>query len=92
MQLVDGWEVEAKVGSIIKGDDWRLSSRLIKGDGFSPLRYEVNSLGPIKSLACRIEITGRTVQYTPDGKTVRIKIVILGDCEPDTSFGGIMYV
>jgi len=83
-----GAKVGLDVGDYIKPDEWRLGSCLQKGDSFSPFRLPVNSNGPIKDLAVRIEITGRTLQWKHGENHVRVKIIFVGDCEPDTESGG----
>lgn len=82
-------EIEVKVGSVIHIDNWKVSEVLLPGDDFSPFRVATQSGGPIKSLAVRIEITGRSIQYLGwMGKRIRIRVVFPGDGEPDTHASG----
>lgn len=88
-----GWDVEPKVGKRIFPDGWNgWYGELIPGDSFSPLRISTNSDGPIKSLAVRIEVTGRTLTTKYSCRVVRVKVIFVGDCEPDTVSGGWMAV
>jgi hypothetical protein len=85
---IDGVDVSPVVGRFIKPDGWRFGSRLIAGDSFSPFRLPLNSNGPIRDLATRIEVTGRTIQRNG----VRVKITFPGDGEPDTVTHGFMTI
>jgi hypothetical protein len=87
-----GVSVEPQVGSYIKPDGWPLGEALLPGDSFSPFRIPVSNGGPIKSLAVRIEVTGRTFQRKNGGRVVRVKIIFPGDCEPDTVTHGYMSI
>lgn len=82
-------EIEVKVGSVIRVDNWKVSEALLPGDDFSPFRIPTHCGGPITSVAVRIEVTGRSIQYQGwMGKRVRVRVVFVGDCEPDTCVGG----
>ena len=85
-------DVVPAVGSYIKPDGWPMGSVLAQGDSFSPFRLPINSGGPIKSLAVRIEVTGRTIQRHAGSYHVRVRIIFVGDCEPDTVTFGTMIV
>jgi len=89
---INDYDVTPKVGSYIKPDGWPIGSCLVAGDSFSAFRLPTNSAGPITSLAVRIEVTGRTFKYRLGDWLVRVKIIFLGDCEPDTQTGGYMAV
>lgn len=92
---IDGIDVTPKVGSYIKPKLWPLGSCLIEGDSFSPFRLPVNSDGPIRDLAVRIEVTGRKLGRAAgvgQGLTVAVKIIFVGDGEPDTVTSGYMRV
>ncbi len=88
-----GYDVTPAPGRYIAPDGWTWGDRLVAGEEPYPLRLMLPSGrngGPIKSLAVRIEVTGRTVQKWKSGDAVRVRIVFLGDGEPDTSTGGYM--
>ena len=87
-----GFNVTPQVGRWVKPDGWPIGASLIDGDSFSPLRLSTNSNGPVKSLAVRVETTGRTVQRVSGLRVVRVRITFVGDCEPDTVVGGYMEV
>lgn len=86
-----GEAVEPKVGSLIKIDDWPFACPLREGDSFSPFRVPTGQT-VIKSLAVKIEFTGRTIQWKSNGPRVRIKIIFVGDCEPDEQCGGWLLI
>lgn len=92
MPEIYGQNVEPQLGSAVKPDNWPWYQRLIPGDSFSPFRIPVNSMGPIKDLAVRVEVTGRTIQRVQGYTVVRVRITFPGDCEPDTVCGGWMQV
>jgi hypothetical protein len=87
-----GFDVQPQVGLYVKPDGWAYGGRLIEGDSFSELRLTTNSGGPITDLAVRIEVTGRTLQRKQGVRSVRVRIVFIGDGEPDTITGGYMEV
>lgn len=91
VEVIDGFEVTPKLGSVIQPDEWRLSGRLIVGDDFSRFRLTTNN-GIVTSLPVRVEVTGRTIQYKNGERTVRVRITFLHDGEPDVTTGGFMYV
>lgn len=84
--LTEWWgkPIEIKVGSCVWPENWSCAERLIKGDSFSEFRIPLNNGGPIRSLAIRVEVTGRTAQRRFSSYYVRVKITFPGDCEPDT--------
>jgi hypothetical protein len=89
-----GHDVEVRPGRYVKADRWQLG-RIIRADEseFATYRMPLENGGPIESLACNIEVTGRTVQRRDGGGLwVRVKITFPGDCEPDTVTGGWMLV
>jgi len=63
------------------------------GDSFTALRLPVLNGGPIKSLAVRVEVTGRKTHYpTSWGYSwVRVKVTFVGDGDPDTYAGARLY-
>ena len=88
---IEGLDIEIKVGSVIQADGWKLSCRVEEGDDFSPFRIPTGDM-VIESLAVRFEITGRTIQRDYAGPKVRIKIIFVGDCEPDTTTRGWLFL
>ena len=96
-QLTEIWgrDVTPQVGRIVRPDGWTMYGRLIAGDSFSALRLTTNSYGPVKDLAVKIEVTGRTLQRDPRDRSmrvVRVKVIFVGDCEPDIVSGGWMEI
>jgi len=87
-----GIDVTPQVGRYVKPDGWFLGANLTAGDSFSPFRLPTNSGGPIKCLAVRVEVTGRTLKRVAGLRVVRVRITFVGDCEPDTVVGGYMEI
>jgi hypothetical protein len=89
-----GREYEVKIGSRVRPENWApyKSNQLIAGDSFSTFRMPTMSLGPITSLACEVELTGRTIQRVDGTYAIRCKIIFPGDGEPDTVTKGWMYI
>lgn len=94
MAKIWGIDVEPQVGHFVYPDGWNGISGVLKPglEGFCPFYITTNSNGPIKELACRIEITGRTWQRRGGISVVRCKITFVGDCEPDVICGGYICV
>jgi hypothetical protein len=88
---INDYDVTPKVGSYIKPDGWPIGSCLVAGDSFSEFRLPTHQT-VITSLAVRIEATGRTLQYKGGDLMVRVRIVFIGDCEPDSHTHGYMKV
>ena len=84
-------DVTPKLGSFIKPDGWPMGSCLVAGDSFSEFRLPTHQT-VIASLAVRIETTGRTLQRKHGDLMVRVRIIFVGDCEPDTVTYGYMRV
>ena len=77
------------VGTYVEPDGWGIGNKLNPGlEGFCPYYLPTNSGGPIKELAVRVEITGRSRQRRHGGYYVRVKVIFVGDCEPDTVVKG----
>jgi hypothetical protein len=87
-----GWDTTPAVGRYVKPDGWAWGRKLEAGDSFSTFRLPVNDLGPIKSIATEIQVTGRTLQRIAGLRVVRVKIIFPGDCAPDTVTGGWMEI
>lgn len=93
---LDGGTVELpKVGSLIELDGRRVGERLVACEDvrFAPFRFPSAALKAVTGCvgpACRVEITGRTVQLRVGGCWVRVKVVFVGDGDPDTEARGWM--
>lgn len=89
-----GVERMPTVGSLLRVDGWKYPyARLIACEqqepipGFPGADFRLpTSVGV--DLACNIIVTGRTIQRYGDESWIRVKIVIVGDCEPNTEMGG----
>ncbi len=87
-----GWDVTPKVGRYILPDGWSHGECLTEGDHFSTFRLPTGYSFGVTSVACEIEVTGRTLREVKGFRAVRVKITFPGDCEPDTVMGGYMSV
>jgi len=56
-----------------------------------PELYTPTASGYVE-LACRIEVTGRTVRYWRGGRAVRVKVTFIHENEPNSTVGGWMFV
>ncbi len=83
----------AIAGDFLKLDGWACGAELIDSwDTFTDLRLPTFSMGPIKSLAVKVKVTGRKSHWTYFGNSwVRVKVTFPGDGEPDTVAGGRLY-
>lgn len=86
-----GIDCTPRVGLMIRPENWAMSSILLPGDDFSPFRIRTSN-DIIPSLACRVEVTGRTFQKDKGCRVVRVKITFVGDGEPDQFCRGFMGV
>lgn len=81
-------------GASILVDDNRITRQLLPGDDVFPLFLECHSNGPIKSVAVRVEVTGRTVKLLHGGCAVRVKLFFLNDPSeahlPERTAGGYL--
>jgi hypothetical protein len=97
---IDGLDRTPSIGSIIVRDCHTsgIGTKLTKGEtpcpGFAGSMFRLATLtqGPIKDLAVNILITGRSLQRKWGSLYVRVKIVFVGDCEPNTETGGWMLI
>lgn len=92
------------IGRHIELDSTRFAQTIVASDwDAAPFRITTNARtwagGPYMEtasgyieLACRVEVTGRTVQIHRGARVVRVKVTYVGDGEPDTSTGGWMFV
>lgn len=53
-------------------------------------RLSVGDGGPIRSLACNVEVTGKTLVRKDGREWVRCTVIYVGDGEPDTKVSGFM--
>lgn len=96
---VYGREIKPTVGGLVLIGD-RLCSELLKqGDdtvdsGYRGSQFRIDVLGGSETRPVDIEITGRTIQRRPyqQGFWIKINIVWVGDCEPDTRSAGWLFV
>lgn len=91
---IDGLDVTPKVGSYVLPDGWRGWGGLLGESDWdaAAFRIPVNSLGPITSLAVNVELTGRMTHWRGGGRYVRVRIIFVGDCEPDQTTLGWMRI
>lgn len=68
---INGYEFELKPGMRVTVDGNSVSRELKEGDEFCPFRIE--SCHAPKGIACRVEVTGRSIRWVPS-KSVRVKI------------------
>ena len=94
--IISDIKVQAKVGDLIRGDKWNTWDRyeLLESDGYSDksyrgceFRYNTYPL----SIGVDIIVTGKPHVDPMDGFKSRIKIVVVGDGEPDKVFCGWLY-
>lgn len=85
-------DIAPTVGSEVWPDRWQLAKRLLPGDDFSTFRMPVREGGPIKSLACEVQVTGHKVRRVGGRDAVRVCITFVGDGEPNTNVRGYMYI
>lgn len=91
MVTIYGSEIEVKVGSVIKPDEWRFPEKLVASDwDAAQFRIPCTNGGPIKLLAVNVKITGRTWQRRECEYWVKVQIEFVGDGEPSTYSGGWM--
>jgi hypothetical protein len=92
-------EVSPEAGRGILVDNWGDGYRLsfledCEMPEFAPFRLPSNQYSDVR-YACRVEITGRSLQNRPHHKStlfVRVRIVFVGDGEPDNVATGWMAV
>ena len=91
---IDGQETEVKAGMFVKLDGALHSRQLLTGDDFCPFRLESYAMlqvhGECNGPACRVEVTGRTINWR--NMTVRCQVVILGDGEPDVRYPAVLKI
>ena len=79
-----------RVGSYVVPDGWDFGSLLQPSDwDAAPFRLP-SARYPTESWAVRVERTGTTLQRRQGGDFVRVRVVFVGDCEPDTEVRGWM--
>jgi len=87
------YDVQPRVGDTIYIDEWGAWADLIEDEtGWEKCDYRIPIKGGFYELAVRIEVTGRTIQWRQGAPMVRIKIVFVGDGEPDKVCRGWAYV
>lgn len=92
--VIDGQEIEIKAGMYLKLDAVSYSRMLLNGDNFCPFRLEsyawFQAHGEVNGPACRIEITGRKINWRTN--SVRCQVVFLGDGEPDERCPAVLFL
>lgn len=77
--------LEVKVGTYLEPENWGIGDCLRPGlDGFCQFYLPTHSGGPIKELAVNVEITGHKPRWRQGAWYMRVKIIFVGDGEPDT--------
>ncbi len=86
-------EYTPAVGDFVEIDGRAYGETLeASGDDFTALRLPLRNGGPIKSLAVKVEVTGRKSHWDGFGYSwVRVKVTFVGDGEPDTYAGARLY-
>ena len=89
---IDGFSYHAPAaGDFVKLDCNSISRRLVAWDNpIAELGLECHNGGPIQAVACKVEITGRKVDFRDN--SVRCRVVFLGDGEPDTTAPGKLFL
>jgi hypothetical protein len=90
--LIDGFSYHAPAaGDFVKLDCNRISRQLVAWESdIADLGLECHSGGPIRSVACRVEVTGRKVDFRDN--SVRCRVVFVGDGEPDKVASGKLFL
>ena len=88
-------KINAKIGDTIKGDQWRWAYRLDADDGFKDssfpgCQFRVNLEDKEILLAVNIKTTGKP-RWNGARYQSRCKIEFVGDGEPSTFSGGVLY-
>ena len=91
----EAMKVSAKIGDSIKGDEWKFAEVLTESDGYSDACYagcqfRVELYGKDINLGVNVITTGMP-KWNGSCYQSRCKVVVPGDCEPDTVFGGTLY-
>ncbi len=90
--LIDGFSYHAPAaGDFVKLDCNRVSRQLVAWENdLATLGLECHSGGPIRAVACRVEVTGRKVDFRDN--SVRCRVVFVGDGSPDTVASGKLFL
>ena len=88
-------KLQAKVGDTVKGDQWRWAYMLDADDGFKDnsfpgCQFRVNLDDKNIRLAVNIKTTGMP-KWNGHRYQSRCKIEVVGDGEPSSIFGGVLY-
>ncbi len=77
-----------RVGNYIQPDGWKIGNTLAPGlPGLCSFYLRTNN-PIITHLACNIEPTGRVLRRRFDAYYMRVRIIFIGDGEPDVVCGG----
>lgn len=83
------------IGSVIQLDGRRVAEKLqaCENPEFAPFRFPSYTMKAVTGCvgpACRVDITGRSIQLRPGGCWVRVAVTFVGDGEPDRVVRGWM--
>jgi hypothetical protein len=85
--LIDGWRMtETLVPSDWDRAPFRITTKQRSGGAYLP-----TPSGMIE-LACRVDVTGRSVQIVNGSCAVRVRVALINDDEPDSILSGWMFV
>jgi hypothetical protein len=95
-------DIKAEIGSYVLIGNRLIGETLKAGTQFADAGFRgcqfylpTQNGGPIRQVAVDIRVTGRTLQrrpYQADSLFVKVQIVFVGDCEPDTYADGWLHV
>jgi hypothetical protein len=92
MPEIYGQQVEAKVGSYVVPELWRIGGRLMPSD-WEPAQFRLpTGQAVVTSVAVNVTVTGRTMQRRQGSLYVRCQVEFVGDGEPSTFSGGWLLV
>jgi hypothetical protein len=94
-KMVWGYEVEVKVGTVVKLDARRISEALLPCEWeAADFRFPCWALrnNGITGVACKVEVTGRTLQRVDGRMGVRCTVEFVNDGEPSTFAKGWVIV
>ena len=86
-----------QVGDAIQGDEWRWAEQLEESDGFHDsgfpgCQFRVKLPSHDVKVAVNVKVTGKPKLNRPyNNWKSRCQIEFVGDCEPSTFSGGMLY-
>jgi hypothetical protein len=94
-KIVENWIVNVTRGSVVQIDGGRCEPLFACTDwDQAEFRWPnpIHEWREKHAIACNIEITGRTFQYRRSNWCVRVRIIWVGDGEPNTSCTGWLLI